>query len=616
MRLIRHPANESTSPKNSVNRVKPDLLPSNSGPTSTLIRETMRPSSAGSVCAQGSLAKFSGWCGGRKMQPGMTPILCVDTTSTTSAELLDIDSPGSRAETPDPLAAEVLQELRSLLGDKRYSLWIEGKIGLSICDDTLTVAVGSPFLMTWMQKQFKGEMADAARAVLGHSARVSYTVDATLTVGRPGEDPVQIPATAMSSSEQPGAASAKKPSSRSPSPRSPSPRALSPKSSAELSEALLAGDRPSSNVVGAPGQAGRSAGAGHPLGGIARSRRLAELNDFIAGPQSELALTAARQVASVQPTMFNPLYLHGPVGTGKTHLLEGICRQLKRQQPTANVMLLTSEAFANYFTQALRDRTLPGFRQRFRGVDVLLVDDVDFFESKRVFQEEFLHTFSELVDHGRRVVLTGSRHPRLLTKLGDELATRFLSGLVCRLDVPDAETRQQIVKAKAARMTGDFAPEALQYVAQRFQSSVRELEGALNCLQTYHSMTNKRVTLSAARQILADLERDCLRIIRVADIERVICNLFGVKPKDLHSESRVRTVSQPRMLAMFLARKHTQSAYTEIGQHFGGRNHSTVMSAERKVQQWVDENSSIQVASQKWTIGEILSTIEQQLLAG
>lgn len=536
------------------------------------------------------------------MQPGMTPTLYVDTTSTSESTSVP---PVDLGEQSNPeLVSAIFAELQALLGEKRYTLWIEGKIGLSICDDTLTITVGSPFLLSWMQKQFKDSMTAAARSVLGHSARVVFAVDAALTIGRSGGvaaeplgAPLRLPEPALPATGTSG-------------------RPLAARSPAELQNALLGAAKatPSGTVGAIPGSAQRSAGSGLPL--LGHGRRLAELNDFIAGPQTEMALTAVRQVAAGQATLFNPLYIHGPVGSGKTHLLEGICRQLKRSQPTANVMLLTSEAFANYFTQALRDRSLPSFRQRFRGVDVLLVDDVEFFESKRVFQEEFLHTFADLVDHGRQVVLTGSRHPRLLTKLGDELATRFLSGLVCRLEVPDVATRQKIVDSKASRMTGDFAPEALQYIAQRFQGNVRELEGALNCLQTYHSMTHKRVTLTQARQILADLERDCLRIVRLADIERVICNLFGVKPKDLASESRVRTVSQPRMLAMFLARKHTQSAYTEIGQHFGGRNHSTVMSAERKVQQWLDENSTIQVASQSWTIGEILSTIEQQLLAG
>lgn len=551
--------------------------------------------------------------GGSMKQPGMTPTLCMETNSVSQMTKTMLTPPtllGS--ESSDPMLVDAIQaELRALLGPKRYSLWIDGKIELTTCDDTLTVGVGSPFLLGWMQKSFKDDITAAARVVLGNSARVTFVVDATLTVGK-GVTP-------------PAAGDSSRRDILSPSEAS---RPMSVRSATEL-QAVLASTplvahtatMPNSTLSGgcsskSTSDRSRSDAGAAAVPGFSRGRRLAELTDFIPGPQTELALTAARQVATGQATLFNPLYIHGPVGSGKTHLLEGICRQLKRNQSSANVMLLTSEAFANYFTQALRDRSLPSFRQRFRGVDVLLVDDVDFFESKRVFQEEFLHTFTELVDHGRQVVLTGSRHPRLLTKLGDELATRFLSGLVCRLDIPDTTTRQSIVRAKAARMTGDFAPEALDYIAQRFQSSVRELEGALNCLQTYHSMTHKRVTLSAARQILADLERDCLRIVRLADIERVICNLFGVKPKDLQSESRVRTVSHPRMLAMFLARKHTQSAYTEIGQHFGGRNHSTVMSAERKVQQWLDENSTIQVASQSWTIGEILSTIEQQLLAG
>ena len=558
------------------------------------------------------------------MQPGMTPTLCAEmptnlvavpssaaafeeSTSEESISLGTLTCEGSLVEA-------AFAELRLLLGAKRYSLWFEGKIGLNVRDDLLTVAVGSPFLLNWMQKQFKEITTQAARAVLGPSARVAFAVDATLSVGRSAS--VAASAVGSSLGEQSLIVDAIPRETNTYLRESPSRSHDAAANDTALAKVLASTDA----IVP---RRGTSATAGsQPIHiptatpSSSRGRRFAELHDFIPGPNTELALTAARQVATGQPRQFYQLYIHGPVGSGKTHLLEGICRQLKRTQPTANVMLLTSEAFANYFTQALRDKTLPSFRQRFRTVDTLLVDDIEFFESKRVFQEEFLHTFAELVDHGRQVVLSGSRHPRLLTKLGDELGTRFLSGLVCRLDVPDPATRQKIVETKAARLSGEFAPEALQYVAQRFQNSVRELEGALNCLQTYHAMTRKRVTLSAARHVLADLERDCLRIVRLADVVRVVCGLFGVKSKDLESESRVRTISQPRMLAMFLARKHTQSAYNEIGQHFGGRNHSTVMSAERKVQQWLDENSTIQVASQSWTIGEILSTLEQQLLAG
>lgn len=511
---------------------------------------------------------------GCKMQPGMTPTVRAEMTSATSDP------------TSDHLIQAALVEIQERLGAKRFGLWCDGKIRLSISDDRLTVWVGSPFLLNWMQKQFRDEMKSAAQAVLGPSAEAGFAVDSTLAV-------------------TPNTAAPAKGGER-----LPVNRAVTRPDSAKSNHTADV-DKISSVVTPAQSVVAGSVPNLPPN----RSRRLADLCDFVSGPQTELALTAARQLASGQHVPFNPLYVCGPVGSGKTHLLEGICRQLKRSQPATNVLLITAEAFANYFTQALRDHSLPSFRQRFRGVDVLIVDNVEFFESKRVFQEEFLHTFADLADHGRTIVLSGTRHPRLLTKLSDELVSRFQSGLVCRLETPDVATRLKIVEVKAARLPGQFTPEALEYIAQRFQGSVRELEGALNCLQTYYTMTRQKVTQTAAREVLADLERDCLRLIRLPDIERVVCHLFGVRPKDLQSESRVRTISQPRMLAMFLARKHTPAAYTEIGQHFGGRNHSTVMSAERKVQQWLDQNETIKVASQTWSIGEILQTLEQQLLA-
>lgn len=514
------------------------------------------------------------------MQPGMTPTVRAEKTS-------------ANCDTTE-LNQAVLVELQQQLGAKRFGLWFDGKTRISIADDRLTIAVGSPFLLNWMQKQFRNDLARAAQIVLGPSAEAAFVVDASLSVARPPSD-CQCPTNEVSSAQaNTGPALASTAISK------PLPTSRGAVTSLATLPQISATNAPANQVTHSP----------------SRNRRLADLSDFIPGPQTELAMTAARQLASGQHVPFNPLYICGPVGSGKTHLLEGICRQWKRNQPSANVLLITAEAFANYFTQALRDHTLPSFRQRFRGVDGLLVDNVEFFESKRVIQEEFLHTFTDLTDHGRTIVLSGTRHPRLLTKLSDELVSRFQSGLVCRLETPDLQTRLRIVEAKAARLTGDYAPEALDYIAQRFQGSVRELEGALNCLHTYHSMTRKRVTQSTARDVLADLERDCIRLIRLADVERVVCNLFGVRPKDLQSESRVRTISQPRMLAMFLARKHTPSAYNEIGQHFGGRNHSTVMSAERKVQRWLEQNETIKIASQTWSIGEILQTLEQQLLAG
>jgi chromosomal replication initiator protein len=188
--------------------------------------------------------------------------------------------------------------------------------------------------------------------------------------------------------------------------------------------------------------------------------------------------------------------------------------------------------------------------------------------------------------------------------------------MVCRLAPPEYETRERIAFFKAERLEADFTPEALRYVAQRFSGSVRELEGALHCLSVHFRMTGRCVTASAARQVLSDLERDCLRTVRMSDVERVVCDFFGVQSDDLRSESRVRSVCEPRMLAMYLARRHTRSAYSEIGKHFGGRNHATVIAAERKVAGWLRQGTSLRVASRTCALADILESLEQQLQAG
>lgn len=470
--------------------------------------------------------------------------------------------PASSALMPQEASAvvEIQRELAHLVGPRQFQHWFQNRTMLSVTDDELVVGTGSPFLMKWLQKQFRGVVQQAGQAVLGPSARVRFEVDSRVVVAE--RAPTEVPAAPVTVS------------------LTVSEKAPTPKQT--------------------------------PHAG----RRFADLSDFVSGPCNELALTAALQVAQSPGQAANPLVIYGPVGTGKTHLLEGTYRQIRRQFPSLQVLFLSSEAFTNYFTQALREHTLPSFRQRFRTVDVLIVDDIDFLDGKKVVQEEFLHTFKQLESHGRHVVVSCDCHPRLLTKVSDELKTRFLSGMVCRLDAPDAVTREKIVVRKASQLDAEFSQEALAFVAQRFTNNVRELEGALNCLRTYHRMTGKRVTGSAARNVLAELERDCIRVVKLGDIERAVCELFGLAEDDLRSERRTRSLSQPRMLAMFLARKHTRAAYSEIGQFFGGRNHSTVISAERKIHDWLAVEEPIKVASHVWRMGDVVDALEQQLQAG
>lgn len=510
------------------------------------------------------------------MQPGTTMLVAADLSTDES----------------------ILHELKAQIGQHQYEHWFHQKTVLTIDDDELTIGVGSPFLLKWLQKQFGRAATEAAQCVLGPSARVRFEVSAYAASSMP----LQSGATGQSGINGSG-------------------------TGASAARALSTGGPLREGGSSAPGGASpiSMVPAGVPRDATAREtvpikpapgRRFADLSDFVQGPCNELALTAVRQVCDCTARDLNPLFLYGSVGTGKTHLLEGIYRQLRRAQPDLQVVFLTSEAFTNYFTQALREHTLPSFRQRFRTVDVLLVDDIDFLDSKRGIQEEFLHTFKQLESHGKQVVVSSDRHPRLLTKVSDELKTRFLSGMVCRLEAPDAATRERIVIKKAARLSADFSQEALHYIAERFTSNVRELEGALHCLQTYYRMTGQRVGIHAARQVLSDLERDCIKVVRMADIERAICDLFGLESQELKSSSRTRALSQPRMLAMYLARKHTRAAYSEIGQYFGGRNHSTVISAERKIDAGLIGEAPVKVASQTWRMADVLEALEQQLQAG
>lgn len=500
--------------------------------------------------------------GGRKMQPG-----CLALAS------------------PQPAHDEFLRHVViGLIGQQQYDHWFRDKTEILFEAEELVVRACSPFLLKWLQKQFRSGLAQAAAHVAGPMARVRFEVGPIATEPAKAEpDQALIPATSPAPLDSTTLELIRVP---------------------ELKATTAIQTRIDTGTV--------SSRTGVRQGG----RRFAELAEFISGPCNELALMASKQVCTRPDGAAGPLFLYGTVGTGKTHLLEGIYRHLRRAHSDLQIVFLTSEQFTNYFTQAYREHTLPAFRQRFRSVDVLLVDDVDFFDGKRAVQEEFLHTVKQLESTGRLAVLSADRHPRLLSKISDELKTRFLSGMVCRLEMPDVETRERIVERKAQKLEAEFSPEALKYVAHRFANSVRELEGALHCLQVYFNLTGKRIGVTAAKQVLADLERDCLRVVRLADIERVVCELFGLETEDLRSSRRTRSVTEPRMLAMYLSRRHTRSAYSEIGQHFGGRNHATVIAAERKVADWLRQGVSLRVASRNWQLRDVLETLEQQLQAG
>ncbi len=457
------------------------------------------------------------------------------------------------------------------LGESRFGLWFGEGVRLGVAEDALEVGVPNAFFRDWIQGHFAGNLIDAAREVTGRSLRLAFRVDdeAPPPLGHVVEPPPP------DANGRPAG-----PTIPIPSPPVDRPRAQAP------------------------------APAVHAH---APSRPARRLEDFVTGPGSRLAHAAAMELVHSTGASFNPLVIQGGVGLGKTHLLEGIGAALRARHPGMKVIHLTAEAFTNGFLDAMRHGTLTAFRARYRGAGALLVDDVHFLAAKKATQDEFLHTFNALVADGAPIVLTSDQHPRQIAKLTDELATRFLGGMVVKLDAPDPATRRAILKAKAAAR-GVIVPEAvLGFVAEHLRASVRELEGALHSLIAHASMVGKKLDLSLARAALRDTIRHTARAVALKDVEKAVCQLFSIEPDALKAENRARAVAYPRMLAMYLARKHTGAAYGEIGRFFGGRNHSTVISAEKKVRGWLLDEARTGLLAGFETMGEVLAALERTL---
>ncbi len=464
---------------------------------------------------------------------------------------------------------DVAAVVRGCVGERAWGAWFDGKCAFTLAGVELTVRVGSPFVLTYLQRRFSGPLRDAARALGGPAGCLAYAVDAELL------DDALIRGEATRDGGEPAAI-------------------LPFKAPADAASEKETAPEPAAAV--------------RPAAAPNRPRRLQQFGTFVAGPETELALTAAARFAAGTA---RSLYLYGPSGVGKTHLLEGAVGAMRRRTAGGRVALMTAEAFGNLYTEALRSRGLPAFRQKLRAADALVVDDVDFFDGKAGFAEEFLHTLQEYERLGRPVAVAADRHPRLLTKTPDELLTRLGSGVVTRLAPPDAPTRAAILRRKLEGKNLPVTAEALKWVADRFRGSVRELEGALCCLETWREMTGKSVTLPAARKVLCDLERDCVRQIRLDDVERAVCDAAGLSVEELRSKSRTKRVTRPRMVAMHLCRKHTPAALREIGGHFGGRNHSTVLSADRSVSGWLAGSDATAAAATA-----LVDAAEARLLAG
>ena len=539
---------------------------------------------------------------GRTMQPDYLEVAQAGITNGLAPALTDqslesgkpkkAGQPSSLRPKSNDRLSELLRRIQAKIGDRNFGHWFADRTTLTLDDNTLRVGVAGSFLLNWMQKRFAVSLLEAMRqAVPGGS--IEWFVDPQAgALPLPNEE---VPSETQASLEASQDQAASNPQ------LTVSPGTVASNSNVSATRVADSCSPATSSVS---------------TRGAQETRRFRNLTEFVTGPGSQLATTAAQQVSQQPGERYSPLFLHGGVGTGKTHLAEGVYREIRRLHPQLRAVFMTSEQFTNQFTSALRSHTLPAFRQRFRSVDVLIVDDIGFLGGKRVIQEEFLHTIKQLESHGRQLVVTCDTHPRLMTGASEELVSRLLCGLVCRLESPDESTRRKIAESKAIQFGADFDEATLDYVARRFVTSVREIEGAITTLKTWQTMTDRPVTVAVARQVLADLERDCAKVVNLAAIEAAVSQLFSLQQKDLKSTRRTKAVTQPRMLAMFLARRHTQSAYKEIGDFFGGRNHSTVIAAEKKVEAWLDSDEELKIAGRVWKASDVIETLDQQLIAG
>ncbi|GEO80283.1 chromosomal replication initiator protein DnaA [Pararhodospirillum oryzae] len=308
-------------------------------------------------------------------------------------------------------------------------------------------------------------------------------------------------------------------------------------------------------------------------------------DNFVVGKPNEFAYAAAKRVAETEGVSFNPLFLYGGVGLGKTHLMHAIARRLRENQAGCRVIYLSAEQFMHRFIRALRQQDTLSFKEQFRSVDVLMVDDIQFISGKESTQEEFFHTFNALVDQGSQIVLSADKSPSDLENIGQRLRSRMGCGLVADLHPTTYELRLGILQSKAEQMGVEVPSRVLEFIAHKVTTNGREVEGALIRLVAHAQLVGRTLTVETAQEVLHDLVRAYDRRVSIEDIQKKVAEHFKIRLADMHSARRARAIARPRQVAMYLSKQLTSRSLPDIGRNFGGRDHTTVMHAVRKIEE-------------------------------
>lgn len=315
---------------------------------------------------------------------------------------------------------------------------------------------------------------------------------------------------------------------------------------------------------------------------------------FIVGSNNQLAHAASQAVSKKPGQIYNPLFIYGGVGLGKTHLMQAVGNEVLKKNPEAKILYVTSERFTNEFVQALSQGKADSFKTIYRNVDVLLVDDIQFLAGREGTQEEFFHTFNALHQNNRQVVMTSDRLPKEIPAIEERLVSRFEWGMIADIQAPDLETRLAILRTKAREKNYNIEPEILTYIAETIQSNIRELEGALNRLMVYCQLNNTKPTIDQVKSILVNvITPPKKRGVSAKKIIEVVSDFYNVLPEDLLKQSRKKEYVNPRQIAMYIIRRELETSLPSIGEFFGGRDHTTVIHAIDKIERCIKEKSGL-----------------------
>jgi len=430
--------------------------------------------------------------------------------------------------------ARVRGRLRDEVGEAAFRSWLKPLTLAEVDDGEVRITVPTRFMRDWVMTHY----ADRIRALWSVENGEIQSVDIVVA-------PTRTPAPAR--------------------PESPADSAAEP--TLEPVQSALAGPNDSTADIGAP-----------------LDPRFT-FENFVVGKPNELAHAAARRVADAATVTFNPLFLYGGVGLGKTHLMHAIAWHIRKKHPGRRVLYLSAEKFMYQFIRALRYKDTMSFKEMFRSVDVLMIDDVQFISGKDSTQEEFFHTFNALVDQNRQVIVSADKSPSDLDGMEERLRSRLGWGLVADIHPTTYELRLGILQAKAEQQRAQIPLKVLEYLAHKISSNVRELEGALNRIVAHAELVGRPITLESTQELLYDLLRASDRRVTIDEIQKKVAEHYNIKLADMHSARRARSVARPRQVAMYLAKQLTARSLPEIGRKFGGRDHTTVMHAVRKVEE-------------------------------